>query len=59
MTVDCLNCKMDYIDCCRFGRCLKELTKDECVGLCDFTWTNESTLTTNNSTRQNFMEETE
>lgn len=57
MRVECIVCPMDYIDCVRFGGCLKEVTKDWRVSLCDSTGTDNNILTNNNSTEQNYMED--
>ena len=57
MRVECIKCSMDYVDCIRFGGCLKEVTKDRRVSLCDSTWADDKELTNNNSTGQNFMED--
>jgi hypothetical protein len=48
---------MDYVDCIRFGGCLKEVTKDWRVSLCDSTWADNNNPANNNSTGQNFMED--
>lgn len=57
MRVECFSCPMDYVDCVRFGGCLREVTKDRRVSLCDSTWTDDKDPTNNNSTGQNFMED--
>lgn len=57
MRVECIKCSMDYVDCIRFGGCLKEVTKDRHVSLCDSTWADDKDSTNNNSTGQNFMED--
>ncbi len=57
MRVECIKCSMDYVDCIRFGGCLKEVTKDQRVSLCDSTWADNNNPTNNNSTGQNFTED--
>lgn len=57
MRVECIMCPIDRIDCVRFGGCLKEVTKDQHVSLCDSTWTDDDRPTNNNSTEQNYMED--
>lgn len=56
MRVECIMCPIDYIDCVRFGGCLKEVTKDRSVSLCDSTGTYDRNESNNNSTEQIFME---
>lgn len=57
MRVECIFCPIDYVDCVRFGDCLKEVTKDWRVSLCESTWTDDINQSNNNSTGQNFMED--
>lgn len=57
MRVECISCPNDYVDCVRFGGCLKEVTKDWRVRLCDSTWTDNANQSNNNSTGQNFTED--
>lgn len=57
MRVECISCPIDYVDCVRFGGCLKEVTKDWRVSLCDSTWTDNINQSNNNSTGQNFTED--
>ena len=57
MRVECIKCSMDYVDCIRFGGCLKEVTKDRRVSLCDSTWAYNNNPANNNSTGQNFVED--
>lgn len=57
MRVECIMCPIDYNDCVRFGGCLKEVTKDRRVTLCDSTRADNRSQSNNNSTGQNFMED--
>lgn len=53
MRVDCVTCPRDYIDCVRFGSCLKEVTKDTSVSLCDLTTTDSDEREYNSNTETN------
>lgn len=56
MRVECVTCQRDYIECARFGACLKEVTKDKQVTLCEMTTTDSDGEVYNNSTDE-FLEE--